>query len=450
MFLILYLLLALPANLEAAGPEQVVSGSNAFAYDLTNTLHQDTSSNFWISPFSVTSCFALIYPGSAEETLSQITNVMHYPSSATGTETTGHFIELHSSIESKYDGSKASKWANPASIVHIANKIYSAKSLALNPSYVDALSTKDGASFIESDFDFKTSNARRVINEWVSTATDGLIDSVLSDDMDISEWRLAALNAIYLKGLFLKQFRERKTSQNKFYADSSRQSAVGECHLMHQIDDFHYFADDHYQFLKFPFADGDLFTLFVLPRDHQSENGRNGLITNREVIDEAISNLKSTKVAVALPKLKVEASFMLKDPLKKMGMINVFDRDSADLSGIAKEKLFVDAVIHKTMLEMDEKGLKAAAVTIMGMSTTSMPMRIPKPVLFKADHPFQMFIVDGHHQNAILFMGQINNPEIPKGSVVNDKAATVEEKDAIWNKYDAIHATFEEVGHGEL
>ena len=39
-----------------------------------------------------------------------------------------------------------------------------------------------------------------------------------------------------------------------------------------------------------------------------------------------------------------------------------------------------------------------------------------KPVLFKAEHPFQMYIIDGEHDDTMSFMGQINNLCIPEGS----------------------------------
>merc|ERR1712228_722387 len=58
----------------------------------------------------------------------------------------------------------------------------------------------------------------------------------------------------------------------------------------------------------------------------------------------------------------------------------------------------------------DEKGLMAAAATLAAVDTSYAEKETP--ILFKADHSFQMFIVDGHHENTVLFMGQINNPGI--------------------------------------
>merc|ERR1719233_1024432 len=78
---------------------------------------------------------------------------------------------------------------------------------------------------------------------------------------------------------------------------------------------------------------------------------------------------------------------------------------------------------------MDEKGLLAAAVTMIAVELTSMGSPGPTPILFKADHSFQMFIVDGAHENTLLFMGQINNPGIPEGS---DTPQYIEPEDSDW------------------
>merc|ERR1719361_1951035 len=115
-----------------------------------------------------------------------------------------------------------------------------------------------------------------------------------------------------------------------------------------------------------------------------------------------------------------------------MGLIDAFT-SSADFSGISDDPLFVDSVIHKTMIEMDEKGLLTSAVNI---ETVDMWEYFAKDtaILFKADHSFQMFIVDGHAQNTVLFMGQINNPGVPEGAE-NEVPPYNESVDPVWTQF---------------
>ena len=139
---------------------------------------------------------------------------------------------------------------------------------------------------------------------------------------------------------------------------------------------------------------------------------------------------------MALPKISIEAQYGLNDPLKNLGIIDAFQGGSANFSGInGGNNLFIDVVIHKTMIEMDEKGLVAAAVTLIGIGESA-PVTPPVPVLFKADHPFQMFIIDGEHDNTILFMGLVNNPGIPETS---NTPSYDESSDQVWSDYTLYH-----------
>jgi len=54
----------------------------------------------------------------------------------------------------------------------------------------------------------------------------------------------------------------------------------------------------------------------------------------------------------------------LKEPLHDMGMVDAFDADLADFSGMSSEqRLNIDGVYHKTFLAVDEYGTEAAAAT---------------------------------------------------------------------------------------
>ncbi len=66
-----------------------------------------------------------------------------------------------------------------------------------------------------------------------------------------------------------------------------------------------------------------------------------------------------------------------------MGMSDAFNAGAADFSAMSNDSsLFITQVIHETMLEMDEKGLIAAAVTVIMMAKSM--SQLPSPVLFRA------------------------------------------------------------------
>ena len=110
---------------------------------------------------------------------------------------------------------------------------------------------------------------------------------------------------------------------------------------------------------------------------------------------------------MALPKFKVEAEFELSKALAAMGMPVAFT-NKADFSGITKdEPLALSAVLHKTYVDVNEKGTEAAAATAAVMKATSEPAE-SEPVVFRADHPFMFLIRDD--EGTVLFIGRLVKP----------------------------------------
>ena len=96
-----------------------------------------------------------------------------------------------------------------------------------------------------------------------------------------------------------------------------------------------------------------------------------------------------------LPKFKYEFDTSLVPALKEMGMELAFEPNNADFSNMAEsaQNLYIGDVIHKTYIEMAEKGTKAAAVTVVIMDGNSMmPMEEVKEVYL--DRPFVYMIID--------------------------------------------------------
>jgi serpin B len=128
-----------------------------------------------------------------------------------------------------------------------------------------------------------------------------------------------------------------------------------------------------------------------------------------EKLEDYFSGFGETQVDLQLPKLKVEYGKVdLKDALMRMGMGVAFNRESADFSRIADvspEHLFIAFVDHKAVVEVNEKGTEAAAVTNVGIVVTATPVRTE----FTVDRPY-MFVIRDDRSGAILFSGLINDP----------------------------------------
>ncbi|CAN7936939.1 unnamed protein product [Ixodes hexagonus] len=101
---------------------------------------------------------------------------------------------------------------------------------------------------------------------------------------------------------------------------------------------------------------------------------------------------------------KLEAEYSLKEPLQNMGIRQVFS-SAADLSGITNDNdLVVSAVVHKAVVEVNEEGSEAAAVT----SVVAVTRLGTQAFEFNVDHPF-LFFIRNTVTNDILFAGQVNS-----------------------------------------
>jgi serpin B len=89
-----------------------------------------------------------------------------------------------------------------------------------------------------------------------------------------------------------------------------------------------------------------------------------------------------------------------------MGLDIAFSMN-ADFSGInGFGGLFIEKVLHKAFIEVNEEGSEAAAATTVHILETG----IPGPLkVFNADHPF-IVILNHKETGEILFMGNIYNP----------------------------------------
>lgn len=75
----------------------------------------------------------------------------------------------------------------------------------------------------------------------------------------------------------------------------------------------------------------------------------------------------------------------------------------ADFSRMGSAAGYLEVVMHKTYIRVDEKGTEAAAVSGAAMAVSA-------PPVFRVDRPFAFTIAD-RETGTILFLGAITNPE---------------------------------------
>ena len=221
------------------------------------------------------------------------------------------------------------------------------------------------------------------VNNWCNLKTHGKIEKIL-DELDPNAVMIL-LNAIYFKGTWAKEFPENGTVANDFY-NFNDETKVAKKDFMSIREYFNYYEDKEMQSIELPYTKDSMSAIIILPNQDIDINDFIQDL-NDEKLQKIIKRMNKQEVALKLPKFELEFSSLLNDVLMEMGMIDAFDQGKADLTGMRDIKdIYVSRVVQKSYLKVDEKGTEAAAVTVVEITTKSMPrynrMNVNRPFLF--------------------------------------------------------------------
>ncbi len=369
----------LPVRPETEGMGLNDLDSKLISYLRANGLEQE---NFTVSPLSLKAALALTALGAEGETQQQILEALGVANleelQAWYASVLAGVADFDSSI---YGEDKAD------SAYRVVNAIFQNAKCdgEFRDSYKELVSKVMGAYASSHD----AAEITKAINDWVSAQTNGLIPSIVED---ASEAAAVLVNALYLKTKWAEPFGN--ASQTDFTTVTGE---IVQKEFITKTEKFRYYADDNCQLVVLPLQ-GEINMVLVLG------DGSN--------LAEKLSKADYRKTHVTLPKFEVESSFTEKELVKclqSMGCVRMFVDGGAEFDPMFTRELFVDDIIQKAKVKVDEKGLEAAAATAVVMMRATAVPNPEEPVEFMADHPFQFAITRGDEAPELLFWGQIMN-----------------------------------------
>ncbi|MBU3921917.1 serpin family protein [Hyphomonas sp.] len=378
----------------------LVSGSNAFAENLYGELSHEPG-NLFFSPVSISTAFGLLYPGAEGNTAAEIASVMGYTLEESA-DFAGAMGELHAELETDDETAK----------LRIANSAWVRTGEKLSADYLTAIQEKMAAEIRSIDFS-RAEAARKTINDWVLDYTNDRIGNLIpAEFIDPDLTNLVLVNAVWFKADWAQPFNAARTRKGEFLGRDGRKVPAL---YMNSLPRLRHHDSSRFHAVELDYS-GDEFALAILlpkaPEDLPELEA--DLATGR--IGRALDALASAEpvlVDLKIPKVTASASYQLAAPLQALGMRQVFTR-GAELGGLfsSEHPYAVSNVVHKTFLEINEKGTEAAAATAIGV-TISSARRLPHdPITFHATHPF-LVILRHKPTGAILFIGRIEDPGIP-------------------------------------
>lgn len=393
-----------PRTLFSTTPVDLVSkANNQFAFDLLARLPKDDHGNKFFSPYSIATALEMTLLGAKGNTAAEMIRTLHLPQNDLA----------RAGIAALYQMFQADP-ATAGYTLSTANRLWVSENFSVLAEFIRKAHELVGADPERVDFGMPE-QAAGLINHWVSEQTHGKIPTIITPAMITPLTRLILTNAIYFKGDWASAFTAASTREAAFQDSAEHISSV---QMMYQRNYFGYYEQqgpDGYQALSLPYKGGELDMLLILPTAPTLENFLPKF--KSELYDQMTSHLANLDVQLYLPRFKLEESYDLIPVLQDLGIKDAFT-PAADFLGItADDRLHISKVLHKSFVQVDEKGTEAAAVTVIITTVTTAAYHPPPPPpkVFIADHPF-LFAIRDRATNTILFLGQVENPGMPVNS----------------------------------
>lgn len=366
--------------------------AGAFAFDLLGELYKP-GENMFASPASVYMALAVLYNGASGETRAAMDKVL---------ETRG--LDAAAFNEKCAAVRKALAAPDERVTLNIADSLWLKQGLDFDAEFLRLAREYHGAQV--RTLDFPDPAAPAVINGWIAEATNGMIKQMVEkiDPMTV----LLLANAIYFHGEWHTEFDAAQTKPRDFVkADGTR----AEVAMMHRDGMFPYFKGEDFAAVRLGYGENERLGMYVFVPDREAD--LDGLMAglNAGSWDRWTAAFTVREGTVGLPRFKMECGIDLQRPLTALGLGILFAPGRADFSRMAPggDEFFVGEARHKAVVEVDEKGTEAAAVTVIGVRCTSVgPDTGPFELI--ADRPF-FFVIYDDRTDTVLFAGTLHNPK---------------------------------------
>lgn len=364
---------------------EVIEGNTDFAFDIFRELNrEDREENIFISPLSISTALTMTYEGARGTTREGMAEALNYKGieleslNDTYQHLLGYLSGMVKDIELK-----------------MANSIWLREGEEIQPDFLEVNKEVFRAEVVELDFSNK--EAADTINRWIEKATEGKIEEMLEGEIP-GNVIMYLINAIYFKGEWKDQFDKNNTFPTEFQAGSGEKQPVM---MMSKQGNGEYGEGEDYQAVRLSYGNEKTAMYVVLPKQGVEINS---FIDRMDMAkwQEIRSSIRSERdVMVQLPRFKIEYGIkLLNDSLSKLGMAEAFT-DRADFSGI-RDSIYINRVLHKAVIEVNEEGSEAAAATVVEMIESA----AMEPLKFIADRPF-VFLIAEEETGSILFMGKM-------------------------------------------
>ena len=371
-----------------------VTLTDEFTPNLIKLTNRDYQDNYLISPYSIKVALNMLKEGANDNTLDEINKAL--------------------------GNTKVASINNDN--IKIANGLFIRNSVKdiVESNFVKTISKKYNGEVLYDDF--KTPD---VINNWVNEQTDQMIPKIL--DSISSDFVLGLANALAIDVKWAHEFECETTTKETFTRKDSTTMNIQMMHHTYESSDVSYFDNDNVKGIILPYEeDTNLEFIALLPK--QDINTYLSNLKEEDLLNidkDKISASDKLHINLSLPRFKYDFDLStFESILHELGINDVFDLDKANLYKIISKEnidknnlvnIYVDTAIHKTAIDLNEVGTKAAAVTYFGMKAGSALLDDFETVDINLNKTFA-YMIREKTTKEVLFFGVVNTPNRWSGS----------------------------------
>lgn len=391
---------------QAAPPATVKDGIDAFSAALYRRLAAQPG-NLAVSPFSVHAALAMTSAGARGETLAEMAQAASLPQQDALHAGWQDLARQLAAVPKGADGKPLWEWT-------MANALFGQRGQAFEAPFLALCKERYGAGLDTVDFIRDRAAAAKTINDWTSAQTAGRIPEIVQEAHLNEQTRLVLVNAMRLKAAWADDFRKEVTRPQVF-----RRPGAGDVQVptMHQELRVAYGETPEAQIANLPFVGRKLSMVIIVPKAVDGLAALEAGLDGARLAQLAAVPGKAVKlVDLHLPRFRIAGGIVpLKEHLVALGMRRAFDGrpGQADFGGMVPVRpdywLYVSEVLHRTFIEVDEKGCEAAAATAVVMDVGRAAPPAEQPVVLRADRPF-LVLLRHEASGAILFMARVADP----------------------------------------
>jgi serine protease inhibitor len=358
----------------------------SFGLDLLARQAAKTGDNVVVSPVSLSAVLSMTLNGARGETAAQMRTALRLES-----------LQPRLADQSWADLITSSN-ATQRAQVRISDSLWLRDGVAYMPSFLAA--NRDYFAADARNLPSDLGKAPSEINTWVAQRTGGRIKDLVATVPP--ETALVLVNTVYAK-VGWDLFDKARTKPEPFTLADGTDVQVS---TMHGQTTAEVAMTAEYDAVPVQ-TSGELTFWVVVPKGSQTPESVAALLRDRGA-GALTKDPTYAAVDIALPRFHIEyESQELNADLSAMGMPDAFSRDTADFSGMADlHPLYIDSVLQKAMIDVNEKGVEAAAGSAVIMGGSAFPA---KRLTVRADRPF-LVVLAGSYTAAPLFMALVRDP----------------------------------------